>query len=109
MAKFSIVRVDDVSYGHPELIKRLVYRVTMRQSDAEYVQKVAGRVLRVAKRRRFNAMSILMYRDASEVDGPHTVGEVVFAPHGDWARAHEVQAGNYESMELRIVMRELQE
>lgn len=105
MAKYRIIRVDDVSYGHPILVRRLVYRVTVRHADQDYLQKIVGRVLSPAKRRGFNALSILMYHEPSEVDGPYTVAEAIVAPHGDWARAHEVKTGDYDAMQLRLNVR----
>ena len=53
----------------------------------------------------FNALSVLMYQDASEVDGPYTVAEAVYAPHGDWARAHECKAGDYDAMSFALKVR----
>ena len=91
---YQIVEQEDISYLNTV---RLSIRVVVPSNITEQeVKDVAGDVVKkVTKSQDVNAIGIFMYNRIEDVNGAYTVASVDWAPYGDWARADEVETGDY--------------
>ena len=91
---YQIVEQEDVSYLNTV---RLSLKVVVPSNITEQeIKDVAGDVVKkVTKSQDVNAIGIFMYDKIEDVGGAYTVSSVDWAPYGDWARADEVETGDY--------------
>lgn len=54
----------------------------------------------------FNALSIHFYDYEEFIGDAYTLGQVTFAPDGDWSKADTVQIGQYDKMKYNFDLRE---
>ncbi len=94
---FKVVQVEDVSAsGTP----RFDYRVVVSgQPTPEQLTRVAEAVFKKAQAdQAFSALRIGFFDYPEFADREFTLGQVVYAPGGDFANASTIDPGDYESM-----------
>lgn len=101
---YSIVEEGDLSIGGAERLEYWVVPNDLYIGETE-IQTVIEDVLKQAKEDRdFNAVVIWVVDDERQVGNGYTIAKAEYAPEGDWAKASEVDTGNYSSHELVVDM-----
>lgn len=94
---FKVVRVEDVSVG---AAPRFDYRVVVSgQPTPRQLTRVADAVFKKAQADRpFSALRIGFYDYPEYTTREFTLGQVQYAPDGDWTKASDIEPGDYDSM-----------
>ncbi|KMT21669.1 hypothetical protein [Clostridium cylindrosporum] len=96
---YTIVKKDDISL---DKIKRYVYTVVINsEAKKSELEKIANEIIEKAKSEgAFNGIQILMYDGeyAALGDEPPSLGKYTYAPEGDFAKAMDINAGDYSNM-----------
>lgn len=97
---FKVVKVDDVSVGGTP---RFDYRVVVSgKPTPEQLNGVAEAVFKKARAgQAFSALRIGFYDYPEYADREFTLGQVVYAPGGDFAKASTIDPGDYNSMKAK--------
>lgn len=96
---YQIVEQEDISIYNTV---RVSFRVVVPSNITEQeIKDVAGYVVKKAtKSQDVNAINIFMYDRIEDAYGRYTVAVVEWAPYGVWARADEVETGDYSKHQL---------
>lgn len=70
------------------------------EATEEELKALAEKIVEDFKKEEdFNALSIGFYDNAEDIGYGYTLGNIDYAPYGDWGRASEVGAGDYSKSE----------
>lgn len=94
---YTVAKKEDFSTG---TAKRYVWKVVVKDElNLSELEQLSYKVIEEAKSDiPFNALSVLLYDRIEYIDGPYSLGEVIFAPFGNWAKADAIGIGKYEQM-----------
>ena len=102
---YRVVATEDVSFG---ITVRLVVRaVTDFPITKAQAQAIMDEIIeQISSENRLNALTVFLY-DYEELvsGGVATLGSAVFAPDGEWRKADEVDAGDYDRHETEYTFR----
>lgn len=96
--KYKVFQKEDISLGGS---KRYAWHVSVEGNpNTDQLTKLSESIVEIAKKEKsFNAIVVGLY-DYEEFYGTgYTLGKVTYAPDGDWAKASDVQTGDYSKMD----------
>jgi hypothetical protein len=98
---YEIARVEDVSFSN---VKRYAVRVRVdKVLSRDELQAVSEKVVKELRETRpHNAVTIFYFLRESDLRGAYTAGKAEWAPYGEWARAGDVQTGDYAQHKLKL-------
>jgi len=98
---YKIISIDDISVGQT---RRYNVRVRVGHTlNYSEIKQISEKIIEDFKSKEpHNALSLLFYLPDSDLNGHYTAGMAEWAPFGDWARADEVQTGDYSKHRLSI-------
>jgi hypothetical protein len=104
VADYKIVEIDDTSIGGA---KRFGLQVVTKTLDKEEIKQVGISAIEQFKRKtEFNAVMVFIYHHEGFIGDGYTLGRVIYAPWGDFARSMEVRTGDYSNMQFQFDIRE---
>lgn len=101
---YTIVEEGDLSIASAERWEYWLVPDDIYISESEIEDMVADALEKAKEDRDFNAVAIWVIDDARQVGNGYTIAKAEYAPEGDWAKAMEVDAGDYDSHELVVDM-----
>ncbi len=100
--KYKVVAKKDVSFG---VTKRFEFRVVVPSSaDKAYLENVARDI--IDHEIPLNAATFLFYDREEDSESIYTIGKAVWVPYGNWARASEVETGDYSKHQMIVEIKE---
>lgn len=104
VVEYEVIEKEDVSIGD---IKRFQWEVVVNEpANIEQLKVVAIEVIELAKKDNdFNAIVIGFYDYPEFIGHGYTLGKVLYAPQGEWAKAETVKTGQYDKMDYTYELR----
>lgn len=102
---YEIVEIEDISIG---VIKRYCLHVLVNQeANIEQLKILSKKITENFKKEKsFNALVLGFYDYKEYVGFGYILGKVEYAPFSDWAKASDVKAGEYSTMDYKFDLRE---
>lgn len=99
---YEIANRKDVSFG---VVVRILYRVSVSAPLTEGdLRRIAQEIIDdETSQQDVNAIGFFFYLPGTDTTFLYTAGKADWAPHGDWASADTVQAGDYSDHELGAI------